>query len=149
MVSAFIFSSTWPTFDLDIALYINYIKYLCLYILFSFTFYNMYTASLRFWSIVMFQFLIRCSEAIFLMSIIHRTRFDNSIVLSDIFHFSQIKYTTDRRSRDILFLACLSFCHTVLLLANNFSTVSATAFIFHMNIPCDETFPLVPLFFTL
>ena len=107
MVSAFIFSSTWPTFDLDIALYINYIKHLCLYILFSFTFYNMYTASLRFWSIVMFQFLIRCSEAIFLMSIIHRTRFDNSIVLSDIFHFSQIKYTTDRRSRDIFGLSVI------------------------------------------
>ena len=34
-------------------------------------------------------------------------------------------------------------------LANNFWTVSARALIFHMNIPCDKTFPWVPLFPTL
>ena len=34
-------------------------------------------------------------------------------------------------------------------LANNFWSVSVTAFIFHMNIPCDKTFPWVPLLFTL
>ena len=34
-------------------------------------------------------------------------------------------------------------------LANNFGTVSARALIFHMSIPCDKTFPQVPLFFTL
>ena len=34
-------------------------------------------------------------------------------------------------------------------LANNFWTVSARALIFHMSIPCDKTFPLVPLFLTL
>ena len=34
-------------------------------------------------------------------------------------------------------------------LANNFSIVSARASIFHMSIPCDKTFLLVPLFFTL
>ena len=34
-------------------------------------------------------------------------------------------------------------------LANNFWTVSAKAFIFHMNIPCNKTFPLVPLLLTL
>ena len=32
-------------------------------------------------------------------------------------------------------------------LAYNFRTVSARALIFHMNIPCDKTFPWVPLFF--
>ena len=31
-------------------------------------------------------------------------------------------------------------------LANDFSTVSARALIFHMNIPCDKTIPWVPLF---
>ena len=50
-------------------------------------------------------------------------------------------------------------CHSVILsfcpplwnfsLANNFWTVSATAFIFHMSIPCDKTFSWVPLFLTL
>ena len=34
-------------------------------------------------------------------------------------------------------------------LANNFWTVSAGSLIFHMSIPCDKTFPWVPLFFTL
>ena len=34
-------------------------------------------------------------------------------------------------------------------LANNFGRVSARALIFHMNIPCDKTFPWVPLFLTL
>ena len=34
-------------------------------------------------------------------------------------------------------------------LANNFWTVSVTALIFHMNNPCDDTFPWIPLFFTL
>ena len=45
-------------------------------------------------------------------------------------------------------------CHSVILssslnfnLANNFWTVSARAFIFHMNIPCDNTFLWVPLFY--
>ena len=45
----------------------------------------------------------------------------------------------------------LSFCPPLwnFNLANNFWTVSARALIFHMNIPCDKTFPWVPLFFTL
>ena len=53
----------------------------------------------------------------------------------------------------------LSFRHSVILsfcpplwnfnLANNFWTVSARALIFHMSIPCDKTFPWIPLFFTL
>ena len=34
-------------------------------------------------------------------------------------------------------------------LAYNFWTVSARALIFHMSIPCDKSFPWVPLFFTL
>ena len=34
-------------------------------------------------------------------------------------------------------------------LANNFWTVNASALIFHMSIPCDKTFPWVPLFWTL
>ena len=34
-------------------------------------------------------------------------------------------------------------------LANIFWTVSDRALIFHMNIPCDMTFPWIPLFFTL
>ena len=44
-----------------------------------------------------------------------------------------------------------SFCHSLwnFNLANNFWTGSARALIFHMNIPCDKTFPWVPLFFTL
>ena len=67
----------------------------------------------------------------------------------------------------ILLLSCLSFCHSVLLsfchsvipsfchslwnfnLDNNFWTVRARAFIFHMSISCDKTFPWVPLFFTM
>ena len=32
-------------------------------------------------------------------------------------------------------------------LANNFWTVSTRALIFHMSIPCDKTFPWIPLFF--
>ena len=65
----------------------------------------------------------------------------------------------DRRSGGILFLSCLSFCHSVILsfrhspwnfnLANNFLTVVARALIYHMSIPCDKTFPWVPLFFTM
>ena len=65
----------------------------------------------------------------------------------------------DRRYGGILFLSCLSFCHSIILsfcpplwnlnFANNFWTVSARALIFHMNIPCDKTFPWVPLFCTL
>ena len=45
----------------------------------------------------------------------------------------------------------LSFCPTlwIFILANNFWTVIAKASIFHMSIPCDKTFPWVPLFFTL
>ena len=31
-------------------------------------------------------------------------------------------------------------------LANNYGTVSATALKFHMSVPCDKTFPWVPLF---
>ena len=34
-------------------------------------------------------------------------------------------------------------------LANNVWTVSARALIFHVSIPCDKTFPWVPLFFTM
>ena len=34
-------------------------------------------------------------------------------------------------------------------LAYNFWTVSARALIFHRSIPCDKTFPWVPLFLTL
>ena len=34
-------------------------------------------------------------------------------------------------------------------IANNFWTVSGRALMFHMSIPCDETFPLLPLFLTL
>ena len=34
-------------------------------------------------------------------------------------------------------------------LANNFWTVISRALIFHMNIPCDKTFPLKPLFLTM
>ena len=57
----------------------------------------------------------------------------------------------DRRSGGILFLFCLSFCPPPwnFNLANNFWTVNARALIFHMNIPCDKTFPWVPLFSTL
>ena len=33
--------------------------------------------------------------------------------------------------------------------ANNFWTVSSRTLIFHMNIPCEQTFPWVPLFLTL
>ena len=50
-------------------------------------------------------------------------------------------------------------CHSVILsfcpplwnfnLANNFWTVSARALILHMSIPCDKTFPWIPLFLTL
>ena len=50
-------------------------------------------------------------------------------------------------------------CHSVFLslrnsvqnfnLANNFSTVSARAVIFHMSIPCNKTFPWVRTFVTL
>ena len=51
----------------------------------------------------------------------------------------------------ILFLSCLSFCHSLwnFNLANNFWTVSARsrALIFHMNIPCDKTFWWVPFFY--
>ena len=51
----------------------------------------------------------------------------------------------------ILFLSCLSFCPPLwnFNLANNFWKVSARALVFHMSIPCDKTFPWVPLFFTL
>ena len=57
----------------------------------------------------------------------------------------------DRRSGEggIMFLSCLSLCHSLLnfSLANKFWTVSARTLIFHMNIPCDKTFPWVPLLF--
>ena len=45
----------------------------------------------------------------------------------------------------------LSFCPPLwnLNLDNNFWTVSTRALIFHLSIPCDKTFPGVPLFFTL
>ena len=45
----------------------------------------------------------------------------------------------------------LSFCPPLwnFNLANNFWTVSARALIFYMSIPCDKTFPWIPLFFTL
>ena len=57
----------------------------------------------------------------------------------------------DQRSGGILILSCLSFFHSLwnFNLANNFWTVSARALIFHLSIPCDETFLWVPLFFTL
>ena len=45
-----------------------------------------------------------------------------------------------------------AICHSVhrnFNLANNFWTVSARDLIFQMSIPCDKTFTLVPLFFTL
>ena len=51
----------------------------------------------------------------------------------------------DRRSGGILFLSCLSFCYYVILsfwpplLNSNLLTVSARAFVFHMNILCDKT----------
>ena len=50
--------------------------------------------------------------------------------------------------RGILFL---SFCPPLwnVNLANNIWTMNARALIFHINIPCDKTFPWVPLFFTL
>ena len=64
-----------------------------------------------------------------------------------------------QRSGGILFWSCLSLCHSVIMsfchdlwnfnLANNFWTVNARAWIFHMSIPCDKTFSWVPLFFTL
>ena len=58
----------------------------------------------------------------------------------------------DRRSGGILFLSCviLSLCHSLwnFNLANNFWTLNARALIFHMSIPCDKTFPWVPLFMT-
>ena len=49
----------------------------------------------------------------------------------------------------VLFLSCLSFCPPLwnFNLTNNFSTVNARAFTFHMNIPCGKTFPWAPLFF--
>ena len=34
-------------------------------------------------------------------------------------------------------------------LGHNFLTRSGRAFILHMYIPCDKTFPSVPIFFTL
>ena len=57
----------------------------------------------------------------------------------------------DRRSVSYCFCPV---CHSVILsknfnLANNFWTENARALIFHMSIPCDNTFPWVPLFFTL
>ena len=57
----------------------------------------------------------------------------------------------DRRSGGILFLSCLSFCHPLwnFNIPYNFWTVSTRALIFHMRMPCDKTFPSVPLFFTL
>ena len=57
----------------------------------------------------------------------------------------------------ILFLSCLSFCNSVILpfcpplwiynLADTFWTVSARSLIFHMNIPCDKTFPWETIIF--
>ena len=61
----------------------------------------------------------------------------------------------DRRSGGLLFLSflslILSFCPPPwnFNLANNFLTVSARAFIFHMHIPCDKTFTFLQLFLTL
>ena len=45
----------------------------------------------------------------------------------------------------------LSFCPPLwnFKLANNFWIVSARAFIFHMNISCDKTFPWIPIFLIL
>ena len=44
-----------------------------------------------------------------------------------------------------------SFCPSLwnFKLANNIWTMNARALIFHMNIPCDKTFPWITLFFTL
>ena len=48
-----------------------------------------------------------------------------------------------------LFLSRLSFCPPLwnFNLDENFWTVSARALIFYINIPCNKTFPWVPLFF--
>ena len=83
----------------------------------------------------------------------------DSFVLSDVFlelllycfkHFyaPEIK---DRGAYCFVLYVILSFCPPLLnfYLANNFWTVSARAFIFHMCIPCEKTFLCVPLFFPL
>ena len=54
----------------------------------------------------------------------------------------------------VCLLLCLSVTLSVCVkknfnLGHNFWTVIGTAFIFHMCIPCDKTFPLVPKFVTL
>ena len=51
----------------------------------------------------------------------------------------------------VLFLSCLSFCPRLWNFnrANNFWTVSASALIFHMNIPCEKTFTWVSLYWTV
>ena len=56
----------------------------------------------------------------------------------------------DRRSGDIVFvLSAILSSSLKLYLANSFWTVSARALVFHMSIPCDKTFPYVPLLFTI
>ena len=71
------------------------------------------------------------------------------------FHAAEIE---DRGGGGILLLSYLSFCHSVILLfyplwnfylANNFWAVSTRAFIFHIRIPCDKTFPCYPVTLTL
>ena len=51
------------------------------------------------------------------------------------------------RSGGILFLSILSFCPPIwnFNIANNFWPMSARTLIFHMSIPCDKTFPWVPI----
>ena len=71
-----------------------------------------------------------------------------------IFFYRSSMDVWDLKLRGILFLSCLSFCplwNFNLATCNNFWTVSARALIFHTSIPCDKTFPWVPvlLFLTL
>ena len=43
----------------------------------------------------------------------------------------------------------LSFCNSVLLSETLTFLMNARALIFHMSIPCDKTFPWIPLFLTV
>ena len=67
----------------------------------------------------------------------------------ELWYLTWIFYET-RPSRENNFeLVNLTLEFDLLNHANNFSIASARALIFHMNIPCDKTFPREPLFFTL
>ena len=66
-------------------------------------------------------------------------------------------YATEIEDREAYWFCPV--CHSLILIfcppfwnfnpAYNFLAVSARTFIVHINIPCDKTFPWIPLFFTL